>query len=136
MGQGDKMGAAGQDDAGEIDRIMKEIEELEKNMETAAEPAGNVVSLRPETVPSAAMDAADSLVESDAVPPTDEPLIKSEQTPAGEGSLSLKVGGCAEVNLEFSQAGVAVTLHCDAEGLSITTDQGAEFRIPFTKKVA
>jgi|GEM_PF-1695451 len=166
MVQGDKEVAQPQDDTGEIDRIMKEIEELEKNMgaaPAAAPAAGPVVAPEAAVAPAPVKDAAtqepvapvsaetneddnmhhnvvplhadsgdsESLVESDAVLTNNEPLMKSDSQYEGDGALALKVGGCAEVQLEFTRAGVAVTLHCSDDGLSITTDQAAEVPIPF-----
>jgi hypothetical protein len=165
----------------EIDRIMKEIEDLEKKMDSPTDPQ----SLTPETptaeaqttkvdsgekesaisgfggemttdkgnapsqadfeeaeVAAAASDkvvpfrgasaAIESLAESDAVPVEDAPLIHDTNSEA-DGGLSLKIGGCAEVALEFTRAGMTVSLSCTDEGLTITTDQGAEFRIPFKR---
>ena len=159
----------------EIDRIMKEIEDLEKKMEspteldknaegqsalqevekemasaaaeesvasTESEPEGtpeasepfleeevsNVVELRR----NATVQETDSLVETDALPPqSDAPLFQGASETAG--SLGLKVGGCQEITLEFSRAGLAVSLTCTDEELKIRTDQGAEFRLPFKK---
>lgn len=129
----------------EIDRIMKEIEDLEKKMDAPAEqqpeaqaaaqadsPAdtaqgAKVVQMRP------AQTGADTLAETDAVPAPDEPLFKEQSSSAGDGGLSMKIGGCTEVSLEFSRAGMSVTLSCNDEALTISTDQGAEFRIPFKR---
>jgi hypothetical protein len=157
----------------EIDRIMKEIEDLEKKMESPTEldknaegqsalqevekemtsvaeavasaeteseatpetpepfleeEVSNVVELRR----NAAVQESDSLVETDAVPPqSDAPLFQGSTE--ASGSLGLKVGGCQEITLEFSRAGLAVSLTCTDEELKIRTDQGAEFRLPFKK---
>src|SRR5690348_10893121 len=95
----------------EIDRIMKEIEDLEKKMDTppsetsedptqaqtqppappaeAEAPAAKVVPMRQ----SAPAPVAESLAESDAVPVSDEPLIRESSDASGEGSLALKIGG-------------------------------------------
>lgn len=137
------------DENEEIDRIMKEIEDLEKKMDSAPEPTvseaapapaeppmdspvepdptptAKVVSLRPAPV-------AESMAETDAVPVVDEPMMRST-TATADSSLSMKIGGCAEVSLEFTRSGMTVTLACGDEGLSITTDSGAEFRIPFKR---
>src|SRR5579871_6821097 len=155
----------------EIDRIMKEIEDLEKRMDT--EPAAEDVEEQQLPAPDLARETAiaaasryedqdqekeedepeqpvastpppskvlpmrpsfsESLAETDAVPARDEPLVRGSQGAAADGGLSLKIGGCADVRLEFSRAGFSVTLSCDNEALSITTDQGAEFRIPFKR---
>lgn len=127
----------------EIDRIMKEIEDLEKKMDdqpdaeaaTANEPestqSAKVVPLR-SGMDTMAASPMDSLAETDAVPAPDEPLFK-ESSSVAEGGLSLKIGGCADVSLEFARAGMSVTLSCTDEALTITTDQGAEFRIPFKR---
>lgn len=135
-------------DEHEIDKIMKEIEDLEKGMEADA-PApeakvdeapqaasDNVVALHPNNSEEQAGYTEGSLVESDCVPVSQEPLMKSEDTMNENGNLSLKIGGCAEVSLEFERAGMIVTFQCSEDGLTITTDQGAEFRIPFAKKEA
>jgi hypothetical protein len=155
-------GTTGANEGEEIDRIMKEIEDLEKRMDTtdeepaaegaksapapvakveaepsqhaedddevesplAPEPTAKVVPMRP--------NVHDSLAETDAVPARDEPLMRSESSP-GEGGLALKIGGCTEVNLEFTRSGISVSLSCTNDALTITTDQGAEFRIPFKR---
>ncbi len=158
---------AGADEGEEIDRIMKEIEDLEKKMDTSPdssgaepesetqavkqnntvaaaepnpetesedepqefdtlspEPRSKVVPMRPSIV--------ESLAETDAVPARDEPLVRATDS-QGDGGLSLKIGGCADVNLEFTRSGMSVSLSCTDEGLVIRTDQGAEFRIPFKR---
>lgn len=148
----------------EIDRIMREIEDLEKKMDTAPEQEGQaesttprasaesehepvekeslvedsqdtskVVPMRPQVNPQVNRMMTDTLAETDAVPPRDEPLMRSDESAARDGGLSLKIGGCTEVNLEFVRAGVSVNLECSDDGLRITTDQGAEFRIPFKR---
>lgn len=130
-------------DGEEIDRIMKEIEDLEKKMDAPAEaeaaapapaaepeaeaPQAKVVQMRP-------VSAADTIAETDAVPAPDEPLFKETAGHStGDGGLSMKIGGCTEVSLEFTRAGMSVSLSCTDEALTITTDQGAEFRIPFKR---
>lgn len=163
MMTGDGNAPAKADEGEEIDRIMKEIEDLEKKMDSApaeAEaaasapapkatapaksaadvapeeddqaPAGeeedvedNVVPMRP------ASPHTESLAETDAVPPRDEPLVRAESDESN--TLALKVGGCTEVNLEFARAGVTITLECTDDGLKISTNQGAEFRLPFKR---
>ena len=75
------------------------------------------------------------MAETDAVPVQDEPLMRNESE-GGNGNLSLKIGGCAEVQLEFERGGITVTFQCSDTGLTITTDQGAEFRIPFNTRAA
>lgn len=154
---GDAPGRA--DEGEEIDRIMKEIEDLEKKMDTGApEPAeaaaapaasaesaeeaeaeeaeaespfgaetGKVVPMR-----HAAAPVAESLAETDAVPPRNEPLMRASND-AGDSGLSMKIGGCTEVNLEFTRSGITVALSCNEDALVITTDQGAEFKIPFKR---
>lgn len=126
-------------EGGEIDRIMQEIEDLEKKMDNGSDmsnnaESGKVVSLHSTSLATAeSLDTSESLAETDAVPAADEPLLGQNEFPAGDGGLSLKIGGCAEVALEFSRAGVTVTLTCSQENLTITTDQGAEFKIPFNR---
>lgn len=147
MVRSDKNAAEAGNPAGEgeeIDRIMKEIEDLEKKMDTPAEqhaeaqaaaPAqadvaqgAKVVQMRP------AQTGAETLAETDAVPAPDEPLFKEQAgSSTADGGLSMKIGGCTEVSLEFSRAGMSVTLSCTDEALTISTDQGAEFRIPFKR---
>jgi hypothetical protein len=158
--------AAGTKDEAEIDRIIKEIEDLEKKMDEPhdSSPQGVIDGDEPvmtaeatsgeeddaaagAEVPGAqlyalpqAQDAesdegsggGDSLAETDAVPASREPLLRSDSSDSA-GSLGLKIAGCTEVSLEFARGGLEVTLVCDADGLSIRTDQGAEFRIPFKK---
>jgi hypothetical protein len=169
MVRSDKLEGTGHADEGEeIDRIMKEIEDLEKKMDTepvaeasapakapatattpattAAPPTGGalddlddsvfaesskVVPMRP-PVATRSDDVGESLAETDAVPARDEPLVKNGSS-SGDGGLSLKIGGCTEVNLEFTRSGMSVSLSCSDEGLVISTDQGAEFRIPFKR---
>jgi hypothetical protein len=129
----------GSEEGEEIDRIMKEIEDLEKRMDEDAPQAeadgsdtkdeetsegGKVVALRPEV--------SDTMAETDAVPASDEPLMHESQG-TGDGGLSMKIGGCTEVSLEFTRAGVTVSLSCTDDGLCITTDAGAEFRLPFKR---
>lgn len=127
----------------EIDRIMKEIEDLEKKMddepgaeqvasggESNVAQGSNVVPMR-SGMDAMANSSVESLAETDAVPAPDEPLFKDAT--AADGGLSLKIGGCADVSLEFTRAGMSVTLSCTDDGLTITTDQGAEFRIPFKR---
>jgi hypothetical protein len=149
----------------EIDRIMKEIEDLEKKMDATSneqdtttvtaengstedglldpEPVApvvkptakseKVVALRPTfTASGNTSDVGESLAESDAVPASQEPLMR-EHASAPEGGLALKIGGCTDVSLEFARAGMTVTLSCNDQGLCISTDQGAEFRIPFKR---
>lgn len=164
MVRGDKLEATGHADEGEeIDRIMKEIEDLEKKMDTEPaaeasapakatatptaapaaggaldnldesvfEPPSKVVPMRPSLV-ARSDESGESLAETDAVPARDEPLVRSGAS-SGDGGLSLKIGGCTEVNLEFTRSGMSVSLSCSDEGLVISTDQGAEFRIPFKR---
>ncbi|MBI2607128.1 MAG: hypothetical protein HYW49_13720 [Deltaproteobacteria bacterium] len=138
----------------EIDRIMKEIEDLESKIdepvaetgavnapqdETAASAvgntAGNVVPLRASDQYETSTKYEETMAETDAVAVQDEPLMRTESE-GGNGNLSLKVGGCAEVQLEFTRAGITVTFQCSDTGLTIMTDQGAEFRIPFQDKAA
>ncbi|MBI3557150.1 MAG: hypothetical protein HY074_12875 [Deltaproteobacteria bacterium] len=156
------MTPAGADEGEEIDRIMKEIEDLEKKMDTSPTDAGEVETGKqnnpvaasepnPETEqeeqpeeqehftsrPSSKVvpmrpSVVESLAETDAVPARDEPLMHPSDT-HGDGGLSLKIGGCADVNLEFTRSGMSVSLSCSDEGLTIRTDQGAEFRIPFKR---
>ena len=146
-GEVDQTTSVTQDDGAEIDRIMQEIEELEKKMdevdaetqaskpepvETSSTSQGgdNVIPLRG-ALDGLEATSDESLAETDAVPAADEPLMKSGSDGAGDGALALKVGGCTEISLEFARAGVTITLSCTADSLSISTDQGAEFRIPF-----
>lgn len=135
----------------DIDKIMKEIEDLEKNMTgssqsapaaatepmaqntTETTPTDNVLSLKVKKATPVVEEV--SMVETDAVPVTNEPLFKSSSS-TGDGNMSLKIGGCADVSLEFEKSGMTVTLSYSDSGLVITTDQGAEFRIPFNKKAA
>lgn len=146
------------DDHEEIDRIMQEIENLEKKMdestsgpeasatpaEASSEGSGSVESSSPEesvepsgeeaggkVIAFRGQSGGESMAETDAVPASNEPLMRGVSDP--EGGLSLRVGGAAEVTLEFSKAGVTVSLACTDEGLTISTDQGAEFRIPFRR---
>lgn len=187
-----RVGGVSHDEGEEIDRIMKEIEDLEKKMDgggssdAVIDAAGDEPSAGPSTGPSvqaiteegensvevsqssmtrAATSLAssnedylpegveeaivtskvvpmrstplgarhESLAESDAVPAFDEPLVRNAAMHGDEGGLSLKIGGCTEVNLEFSRGGISVRLACSDDGLTITTDQGAEFRIPFKR---
>jgi hypothetical protein len=127
----------GSEEGEEIDRIMKEIEDLEKRMDEdapqaeGAEPkyehptdGGKVVSLRPEVT--------DTMAETDAVPAADEPLVRESHS-TGDGGLNMKIAGCAELSLEFTRAGITVSLSCTDDGLCITTDAGAEFRLPFKR---
>lgn len=136
------------DENNEIDRIMKEIEDLEQNLDEPAvdaapptpeakiennatgdkmstepeknENENNVVAIRPKSGFDEAFEA------------TGTDSVENEESYASEsGTLSLKVGGATEVNLSFEKAGVAVSFSCTDDGLVITTDQGAEFRIPF-----
>ncbi len=138
----------------DIDKIMKEIEDLEKNMSTTSQstpaaatetqssaitettPTDNVVPLKAKKTTPVVEEV--SMVESDAVPPpSSEPLFKSSSSySSGDGNMSLKIGGCADVSLEFEKAGMTVKLTYSDTGLVISTDQGAEFRIPFNKKAA
>jgi len=126
----------------EIDRIMKEIEELEKKVD---EPTQSNVA-RNENISSSAQNTVEnsnadfkgnviplreSMIETDAVLASNEPLFKPTQSTA-QGSLGLKINGCTEVSLEFEKAGMTVSFQCTDSGLTITTDQGAEFKIPFT----
>ncbi|MEW6056226.1 MAG: hypothetical protein AB1540_06400 [Bdellovibrionota bacterium] len=127
------------DEGEEIDRIMQEIEDLEKRMDPPQETEQTSLDTRAaqETQESAKVVAlhaptAESLAETDAVPAPDEPLVRSAPT-GDQGDLSLKIGGCTQVSLEFSSAGMTVTLSYSDDALSITTDQGAEFRIPFKR---
>ena len=126
--------AASAEESGEIDKIMQEIEDLEKKMDDGSDmsndaEAGKVVELRKKTDSS----VSESMAETDAVPASDEPLMMKDENTAVDGGLALKIGGCSEVSLEFSRAGITVTLTCDQENLCITTDQGAEFKIPFNR---
>lgn len=127
--------AAG-DEGGEIDRIMKEIEELERKMDTTggeeAQAPQKVVSIRP-AAPAEEPPHRESLAESDAVPASREPLMRTSSASSGGGALGLRIGGCAEISLEFTRSGMTVTLSCTDDVLMITTDQGAEFRIPFKR---
>lgn len=142
----------------EIDRIIKEIEDLEKKMDSAdteptsdagasAEAESNTESsgesieepnesakVYPIHSNASTQSDSESLAETDAVPASQEPLLQGGNADGG-GSLAMKIGGCTEVSLEFSKAGLQVTLTCNDEVLCITTDQGAEFRVPL-KKVA
>lgn len=119
------------DEAGEIDRIMQEIEDLEKKMDAGSDMSNETENNK--VVALHQKSEGESLAETDAVPPADEPLMKADTLSEGNGGLSLKIGGCSEVSLEFSRAGISVTLTCNDENLCITTDQGAEFRIPFNR---
>lgn len=187
MVQGENtVAATGRADEGEeIDRIMKEIEDLEKKMDgdpsqaeaaapaaaptpvaqaapppapapvapspelsagtdpnrgalassdedphPLAPPAAKVLPMRPQAQSNSV--SHDSLAETDAVPARDEPLMRSDSSP-GDGGLALKIGGCTEVNLEFTRSDISVSLSCTDEALVISTNQGAEFRIPFKR---
>lgn len=165
MVRGDKDAAAqantDPNETEEIDRIMKEIEDLEKKMDAPAEntekpatleraaaespvasikdeapmesdsiPSARVVALRPDRPDRP--EVTESMAETDAVPALDEPLLRDSQD-NGSAGLAMKVGGCTEVSLEFTRAGMTVSLSCTENGLCITTDQGAEFRIPFKR---
>ena len=166
MEQSNKKAAAEVESSGEegqeIDRIMKEIEDLESKVDepvaeagavnapqetdeeksedetagsTVGNTAGNVVPLRASNKYETSTKYEETMAETDAVPVQDEPLMRTESE--GEnGSLSLKIGGCTEVQLEFARAGITVTFQCSDTGLTIMTDQGAEFRIPFQSKAA
>lgn len=48
----------------------------------------------------------------------------------GGGGLAMRVGGCQAISLEFEQNGVRVTLTLEKDTLAISTDSGAEFRVP------
>ena len=76
------------------------------------------------------------MAETDAVPVADEPFMKDDNAPSESGNLAMKIGGCATISLEFERAGLTVSFECTETGLTITTDQGAEFRIPFMAKAA
>lgn len=160
MVHGDKTATAGaMTDGDEIDRIMKEIEDLEKKIDVPSAktdvPTPEVsaeVSTETKTQDNAPLQTeapeesviepdlakvvpirptmGESMAESDAVRVNDEPLMKTESETQESGSLGLKVGGCATVSLEFEKAGVVIRLTCSDSGLVISTDQGAEFRIP------
>lgn len=139
--------AASKDEAAEIDRIMKEIEELEKKMDSPELPkdiASEPQPLPRMDTPAASEDAkvvpfrsaVETMAETDAVPVEDAPLMKGgQEAGAGSGSLSLKIGGCTDVALEFTKASTTVYVSYNDDGLRISTDQGAEFKIPF-KRVA
>ena len=135
------------DDSGEIDRIIQEIEEMEKSIDEvqpkAAETA-KVVPLRAETPPAATAEAEP------AAPSLKDPIgfdqalavatareegdgDTSGMAATGDGSLALSVGGCTNITLEFTQSGMTVTLRYENDALVIKTDSGAEFRVPFRK---
>ena len=160
MERSDKKAADGvattPEEAAEIDRIMKEIEDLEKNMDSPSEadlqPAERTAAKADEPAIDPVSEVADiieangaeeakvvpirpvteSLAETDAVPVVDAPLVNHGANPA-TGNLSLKIGGLTEVALEFSHADTTVYFAYNDEGLKITTDQGAEFRIPYKR---
>ena len=146
------------DDNGEIDKIMQEIEDLEKKMdETSVEAkddasgqdvdADNVVNLRDdsdiedapteETVnahgPLDEVDAEDltssDLEDSDS----DATPIRRNSSGSSNNGLSLHVGEVSNISLEFARHGMTVSLSCTDDGLVIKTDQGAEFRVPFKR---
>lgn len=174
MAQEEGSSPLARNDSEEIDRIMKEIEDLEKNMDSETDAVqqkaeaeaseaeklakgtdhdagqqGEATTISDDTNQELAGIMAEqpsnvipmnrntdmqteSLAETDAVPASDEPLMKApSNVGAADGALSLKIGGCAEVALEFERAGMAVKLSCTDQGLTITTDSGAEFRVPF-----
>lgn len=100
--------------------------------ETAAPSFLNVVSLHP---PKVETPVTESLAESDAVMATHEPLA-FERGASGEGNLGLKVGGCTSISLEFEQAGMRISLRLEGDTLSISTENGAEFRLPLRRAAA
>ncbi len=131
------------EEAAEIDRIMEQIEDLEKKMETepAVTPDAKVIPMHPAerrdtsgaVESQTAHSISESLVETDAPLTEKGPLLQNIDTVAGDGSLSLKVGQCSEISLEFARSGITITLSYNEDGLCISTDQGAEFRLPLKK---
>lgn len=156
-----KSGAAKSvEDSQEIDRIIQEIEQMEKSIDQVEaqtpEPAKVVPIRAAEATPSSATDVTETSAseataldgESEGVeapsstvsdPIGFDKVLKAAteraatSTSPGEGDLSLSVGGCSTITLEFGRAGSRVTLSCDDDQLTITTDTGAEFRVPFRK---
>lgn len=136
-------------EANEIDRIMKEIEDLEKQIqdtdkvskETQAAPEQEgVPQMTPMDTESGKIvplhvvrGNTESLAESDAVLAPTQPLA-IEREAQSSGGLSLKIGSLADVSLEFSRANMVVTLSCTKDELTISTSQGAQFRLPFNAK--
>ncbi len=103
--------------------------------EGAASPNAKVIPIKNTKI------ATESLVETDAHVVHPDPLaFETTTTPAGDthgyeqsfggGGLALKVGGCAAISLEFEQNGTRVILTLEKDTLAISTDSGAEFRIP------
>jgi hypothetical protein len=174
MTQGAKKTEETQAESGDIDRIIQEIEEMEKSLdstpqtadatdeavasesleESGSEESNNVVALKARQADAEAHTSVDSPVSSGGALDTFDQALK-EATARGEdsrnaalrassdrgspavgrstGDLSLAVSGCSSITLDFSRAGIQVTLSCDEEGLCISTDNGAEFRVPFRR---
>ena len=158
------------DDAGEIDRIIQEIESMEKEMDnvkaapaTKASPVAPTNSAQPEALPEPVPASTsehtpverdvfeEALAESSTakvVPIRDLGVEATEHMDSsfggsglsgasvGSGGLALKVGGCSTISLEFEQDGVRIALRLESETLSISTDAGAEFRVPLKRKAA
>lgn len=177
------------DDSGEIDRIIQEIEEMEKGMDQSPAEA---VSASAEETPDAAPEGVDlegivedippeaseetnddfeklsnastgandgpafnreKVVPLRAVPQLQEADLEAESPSTGSsapgvnfdsiasnpsegGGLALRVAGCTNIALEFTHNGLSVSLRLEEDVLAITTDNGAEFRIPIKRQAA
>ncbi|MGE4234209.1 MAG: hypothetical protein AB7F43_12845 [Bacteriovoracia bacterium] len=151
MSQGDNRDAPVKSEGGEseIDRIIKEIEDLEKSIDdgeeknegtqSAADTIESEVALETSAPEAAAEPAPKKHLRavptstSTASTPATEASSSASSSTASDASLGLKVDGCTAVTLDFSLSGTQVSLVCDGESLRITTESGAEFNIPLRK---
>ncbi len=137
-----------QDESGEIDRIIQEIEQMEKSIDDVQPKPAEVAKVVPIL---RSVEAEVTEATSGPTTPAKDPIgfdqalaaatareegdgdVTSGATAAGEGNLALSVGGCTSISLEFAQSGMKVTLRYEDDALVIKTDGGAEFRVPFRK---
>lgn len=128
----------------EINKIMKEIETLEKTIEPIAQAQSPASSVPPVPVVTQSTEVPHStpvvnapltqvVNNASAIPTRVAPLPTVPTAGNQGGSFSLKVGECTQLNLEFEQAGIIVTVAYSPEALTIFTNQGAEFRVPFKR---
>jgi hypothetical protein len=89
----------------------------------------NVVEFKPKS----SFDAAFEETESEDVEDFNSDELTYEDTQRS-GVLGLKVSGATQVYLDFEKEGIKITVQCTEKELTICTDQGAEFKIPFQNK--
>jgi hypothetical protein len=115
----------------ELSDIMKEIEALEDEFKAE----GDIVT-SPVLKELAALNEEQAIPQSKAKVLSFEPKTVPTPTVAAGTSMSFKVQGELNLDLQFDIGGKIVSLAVSEKGLTIQMDGGMTFNVPLTEKAA